>query len=310
MNKSLAALMLVAMSALTLTGCFQAPQAQPETNPETNNVGIEDTTPPPADTLPTTESVDNTTVYNNTELGYAFPLPATWGKITFNQEGNNQILTSEDGKKTLKLYQLAPGEVNDGPVKLIITTEEGYKIYRDTYETEINILEGQGEDAGSQKALEEELKAIDATFYLINNIGKKIEEGGGGVAVNELVPGIAGKLDNFEKYSTPFTEDIIYGCNTKADDLNKKLKSGGVQELEIYKSAVRNIEIYKTTNPDKMTKAELEEIAASCSEGGSYEVLKATNDYIMWGFLACDLGPDADATECVKATDAIAAYFK
>jgi hypothetical protein len=145
-------------------------------------------------------------------------LPAAWGKITFNGEGNNQILTSEDDKKTLKLYQLAPGEVNDGPVKLIITTEKGYKIYRDTYETEINILESQGKDVSNQKALEAELNAIDATFYLINNIGKKIEEGGGGIAADESAANYPSTLQD-DKYGFSMVIPALWG-GAMVDDVS------------------------------------------------------------------------------------------
>jgi len=69
MKKSLIALMLTAICAITLTGCFQAPQAnqnQPENKPEVKN----DVTLPPAETLPAvkiTEWDPNKYEYDNTK---------------------------------------------------------------------------------------------------------------------------------------------------------------------------------------------------------------------------------------------------
>lgn len=152
-------------------------------------------------------------------------------------------------------------------------------------------------------------------------------EGGGGVAADETganypeAPAtIAEKLDDFEKYGTKYTGDIIYGCNTEADELNKNLKSGGILAVQVYKSSFHDVTIYKTTNPDKMTKGQLEQIADSCAELGTNQVLKATEDYVLWGYPVCAAGalPDPelqpelykDYFDCVKATDAVAAYFK
>jgi len=178
MKKLLTALVLIGTMMLTLTGCFQPPQAQKvEQKPEEKQEVKEETVTPPAETA----SAEN--VYKNTKYGYAFIIPDAWGKVTPKEEGsNNLIFTSEDGKKTLKLYNVAIGTTNDAPIKLMMVTEKSYEVYRDTYEPEINILEGQGKDVSEQKALEAELKAIELTFYLIDDKGNKIEEGGGGVA--------------------------------------------------------------------------------------------------------------------------------
>jgi len=324
MKKLLSAIVLIGAMSLTLTGCFQSPQAEPK-QPE-QKTEVKD------------EVKDETAEQKEMSVASKIEDDSAWAVAYYEYDELYPIFAACNAETKALSDKLKDTKV--GFLSLLYTTDmsgAGYNIEivrtanpdllnKDQLSAMINECSGLGSNqvlmatkdaiywgypycsAGAIPTPEsQEYKdyqdCLDIQQQVADYFGLEIP-------AEESTLTIAEKLADFEKYSSPTTADIIFGCNTKADDLNKKLKSAGVQAFPVYSSATRDIEIYKTANPDKMTRAELEEIASACQEGGSNEVLKATDDYIIWGFLPCDLGPEADATECVAATNAVSAYFK
>ncbi|MBN1494330.1 hypothetical protein JW911_01185 [Candidatus Peregrinibacteria bacterium] len=150
-------------------------------------------------------------------------------------------------------------------------------------------------------------------------------EGGGGVAADEkteyyMVAPVKEKLENFEKYSHTFQGSLLINdCNDEAKDLNEKLVAGGIKEVQVYQGETISLLIYKTVNPGKLSKEKIIAISDPCAELGANQVLKVTDEYILWGYPSCTGGalPDPelqpelyeDFTNCLKVQNELADYL-
>lgn len=278
------------LATVALSGCMSVPE--------------EDTTVPADETTPV---VEEETYRYESAYGFELTFPANWGKVQETVETGTDLLTaniilkSEDGKKDMMLYAVAntaegDAYVMDAPAEKL-GVGQTYTIYKEVNQG-IDILEAQGEDVSEERALENELNQITATFKTVEQ-----EEGGGGVADPE---------DNF---TTAYTEgkDLFYGCNEEVEELNETLNAGEIMMYEAFASNSTNVTLYKTENPDKLTKEEVEAIVTPCGELGANQVLEVTDEYIVAGFPYCSGGaiPDeelqpelyADYEDCMVVQD-------
>jgi len=138
----------------------------------------------------------------------------------------------------------------------------------------------------------------------------KKEEDKGGIT-DELV----------DKFTETYTEgrDLFYGCNEEVKAFNETLNAGKIMMYKALPSNMSDITLYKTTNPDKLTKEEVKAIVEPCAELGANRVLKVTDDYIILGYPECSAGiiPDqkfqpelyADYEDCLVVQEELYDYF-
>ena len=101
-----------------------------------------------------------------------------------------------------------------------------------------------------------------------------------------------------DKFTETYTggHDLFYACNDEVKDFNAKINAEEIKMYMPFQSNSMSIVLYKTKNPDKLTKEELNAIVDPCAELGSNQVLKATDDYIIIGYPYCTAGiaPDPE----------------
>ena len=118
-----------------------------------------------------------------------------------------------------------------------------------------------------------------------------------------------------EKFTTAYTEekDLFYACNEEVEELNEAINAEEIMIYEAFESPSMSITLYKTANPDNLTKEEAEAIVSPCAELGSNQVLEATDNYMIVGYPNCTGGaapsPDsqpemyADYEDCMIVQD-------
>ena len=99
-----------------------------------------------------------------------------------------------------------------------------------------------------------------------------------------------------DKFTETYTggHDLFYACNDKVKDFNAKINADEIKMYMPFQSNSMSIVLYKTKNPDKLTKEELKAIVDPCGELGANQVLKATDDYIIIGYPYCTAGVAPD----------------
>ena len=130
---------------------------------------------------------------------------------------------------------------------------------------------------------------------------------------------VAGRMTNEVNWQV-YEGDIVNGCSPEAIALNQQLKTAGMKMNELYSSMYNSIVVYKTLNPDKLTKTQLEAIVTPCAELGSKQILRVTDEDILWGYPSCAAGavPDEklqpeqfkDYNDCAAIEKDLKAYFE
>jgi len=125
--------------------------------------------------------------------------------------------------------------------------------------------------------------------------------------------------DNFTETYTE-GEDLFYGCNEDVKALNEKINAKEIKMYKAFTSDSMNITLYKTANPDKLTKEEVDAIVSPCAELGANQVLEATDEYIVVGYPYCTGGvaPDpelqpklyADWKDCMAIQDELQELYE
>jgi hypothetical protein len=142
---------------------------------------------------------------------------------------------------------------------------------------------------GCFQAPQAEQKQPEAKTEIVNGVKEEVV-----IPEPEVVPptgkvsefSVAGRMTNEVNWQV-YEGDIVNGCSPEATPLNQQLKTAGMTMNELYSSMYNSIVVYKTLNPDKLTKAQLEAIVTPCAELGSKQILRVTDEDILWGFPSC-----------------------
>lgn len=142
--------------ALGLTGCSWFQPAEPTVEQ------------PTVKEEPETTPIVEPYTYENTKYSFALTFPATWGKILAKEQKIDNridiIITSEDKSKdiSLSIFEKQPSPIMAALGDVGET--DNYVIGYQSKHLDIYNLEKEGKDASKERALEEELESIVATF--------------------------------------------------------------------------------------------------------------------------------------------------
>ena len=245
------------MSALVLTGCFQAQQEdqQPEPVSQIENGSDADVDESAANDLST---------FQHDGYGFQVVIPASWGDANIAPNlGDTFIIGSKkDNSKEIIISTIETASKEqlsgDDIEEVWLGENSKWAFY---YE------KGMNSSAEAQELLKS-FKAIEPANY---------------VTVKE-------KIENMDSIGFDMPAVVISNCSKEAEGLNKSLegtiKSVGLGEY----GSTKYLNILKSANPDKLTKEQLEAIADPCSELATNQVLKVTDEYILWGYPKCSGG--------------------
>jgi len=260
------------MSALTLTGCFQAPQAN-QNQPETKTEVKEETVIPPVETVEDGEggggvaadesAANYPSTYENEYYGFNLIVPASWGAVTVSPTMGDQLIigSKNDISKEINIALIYPASksqlAGDDVEEVWLGENTKWAFY---YEKNMTFTP-------EAQELLKTFKAIEPTVYTT----------------------LKDKIENIDTIGFDFEGVLVSNCSKEAEALNAKL-DGSIKTVSLTAEGKSFLNISKSANPDKLTKEQLETIITPCAELGANQVLKVTDEYILWGYPSCSAG--------------------
>ncbi|MBD3156724.1 hypothetical protein GF369_02745 [Candidatus Peregrinibacteria bacterium] len=177
--------------------------------------------------------------------------------------------------------------------------------------------------SGCMSVPEEDTQApADETTPVVEDVQEEETDVEEDIAKDEVEDTEEATEEEDDKFTIAYTEgnDLFYGCSEEAIALNETLNAGEIMMFKAFESDSMDITLYKTENPDKLTKEEVEAIVTPCGELGSNQVLEVTDEYMVVGYPYCTggLAPDpelqpeqyADYEACMVVQEELADQFE